>query len=173
MSSEENRAKHCSQSNIFRPQVLLLRPRPVTAPNSHCTECKMQRGHWLLRRQWWDRVPTHNPLLLLVGYPSIRAHLKSELDRNDELKKFAWSTRDHGRRNEEGGALNPLDFEIWYFDINVSVEKCFCRSFKVGETKFHHFWSLWKQILLATLWENPLFPPEKYPSDVHARITNW
>jgi len=32
----------------------------------------------------------------------------------------------------------PLDFEIWYYNINILVEKRFFISFEVDKMEFHH-----------------------------------
>jgi len=43
--------------------------------------------------------------------------------------------------SEKNGGKRLLDFEIWYFPINFSVQKCL---FWVGTRKFHHCWPLRK-----------------------------
>jgi len=44
-------------------------------------------------------------------------------------KQNEFDTPVHGRRKEGRGYQAPLDFEIWYFPINVLVEKCFLLVF--------------------------------------------
>jgi len=62
---------------------------------------------------------------------------------------------DHGRRNGvEGGPCPTLDFEFWYFPMNVLEEKCFS-YFRVGKIKFHHCWHPLEKCLwpMATSWK--------------------
>jgi len=49
---------------------------------------------------------------------------------------------DHGRRK---GVLGPLDFEIWYFAVKVTIKKCFSLSFGKGKVKFFDLWFPWKK----------------------------
>jgi len=53
------------------------------------------------------------------------------------------------------GGKVPLGFKLYYFAINVSVEKCFSFSFGVDKMKFHHCWPTLEEILLNTPEKNP------------------
>ena len=60
----------------------------------------------------------------------------------------------HGR--QKGGA--GWAFEIWYFPINFSVEKCFSPSFELVKWNFTAVAPLGKMFLVTT-WRNVPLPP--------------
>jgi len=63
-----------------------------------------------------------------------------------------------GRGGHRG--QGPLDFENWYFPINILVEKTLFFQFRVDEMKSHHCWitlekSLWSPPEKAHYWPSP------------------
>jgi len=82
--------------------------------------------------------------------------------------QYLWWMSEGGRKVKVSWML-----KIWYFTINVSVDKCFSLCFRVVKMIFYYRFSPGK-ILLVIPWKNPLLAlPGKSLSDTHVLFVRF
>jgi len=76
----------------------------------------------------------------------------------------------------QGGQGPSLNFEIWYFAVNLLVEKCFSPSFGVGNVKFHHSCAHWKKFFRRSwlrCYERRAHWPQREAKRKTTPVENW